>query len=154
MYDSINENYVGVFDDIHIKQWTKSDASIEKLKKQTMKHEIHDILVHKKTSFSKPSLFLLFKNGACMELEAALKHKGDINGILKPEEEFIHTGKIISQEEKFLIIVAQSQNVCGSCFLSFSVDGCLNYFAYEFLILSEIHLLFCAVRRGQLFNYS
>ncbi|KAL0270969.1 UNVERIFIED_CONTAM: hypothetical protein PYX00_008227 [Menopon gallinae] len=110
VYDSINENYVGVFDNIHIKQWTKSDASIEKLKKRTMKNEIHDILLYKKTSFSKPSLFLLFKNGACMELEAALKYKGDITGILKPEEEIIHTGKIISQEEKFLIIVAQFQN--------------------------------------------
>ncbi|EEB16175.1 conserved hypothetical protein [Pediculus humanus corporis] len=118
VWDPVEENYVGVFDNIYIKQWSKLDSSLEKAKKHKFKNEIHEILLCTKDGIDKkPKLIVLFKNGSIRDLESAVsKSKDEMKDVIMPVETIESAEIIINRDQKYLILVTKFENKYRQCY--------------------------------------
>lgn len=113
VWNAIDENYVGVFDNVYIKQWTKVDSSLEKAKKHKFKNEIHELLLYSKDNILRKSkLIVLFKNGSIRDLESALSScKDSTPDVIQPQEIIELADIIFDGVRRHLIIVTKYENV-------------------------------------------
>ncbi|KAK6630807.1 hypothetical protein RUM44_002976 [Polyplax serrata] len=125
VWNAIDENYVGVFDNVYIKQWTKVDSSLEKAKKHKFKNEIHELLLYSKDNILRKSkLIVLFKNGSIRDLESALSScKDSTPDVIQPQEIIELADIIFDGVRRHLIIVTKYENKYRQCYCASLEDG-------------------------------
>lgn len=112
VWNAVDENYFGVFDNVYIKQWTKNESSLEKAKKHKFKNEIHEILLYSRDVLNKSKLIVLFKNGSIRDLESAVNsNKEAMKEVIQPQETIQLADIILDNLKKYLIIITKFENV-------------------------------------------